>query len=181
MHTTLEDIFSAVKAGIEPLGYLEDADAAAAAGTRRVWAIAPDRRPRLACVASVVPDTVTTAAEAGACVRSLRRRLTRHYRGLPLLRRLGTFTVLVVSAALYERLRSDVSGLIDTGGLHVNVLLGAAVVHRDELRVKTDHLQGVMDAGNHFRALQGALEQACRRQRHAMGLERTSAEVLSVA
>lgn len=147
--------------------------AAAAAETK-------GRSRKFVCAVVEVPAGVRDVAAAGRALADVRRALAKRHAGFPWLTRLGTFLVVLCRRGLWERLRGR-DGLIDTTSLHVNVLLGSVLVDADAYQTSSDHNLGLLDAGDQFRYIQGAVEDWCRARRRELRLDRTVGQVLSVA
>ena len=136
---------------------------------------------RILCAVARLPEGGYEPAAAGRFVQRIRRSLAKRYAGVRWFKRLGTYTVLLAGSRACEKLRGHEGRFIDSSGLHVNVLLGTVLIDLDAFRVNCDNIWGLIDTGDQFRHIQGAAEEWCRAQRLTRGLERTSAQVLSVA
>ena len=135
---------------------------------RAVLATGPHRPPRRLCAVVEAGPEVAGLGAAEALLQRVRRSLRRAYAGrLPWPKRLGTFTVLLGGRDLCERLHDRQGRLIDAGGWHVNVLLGAVIVDAETWQTRSDNTWGLLDTGDDFRCIQDAVASWCRSHRRA--------------
>jgi hypothetical protein len=152
---------------LEAAGYTERAEGRIGeVEFEAVLATPPGRKPRRACAVVRAAADVDGLLAAEALLRRVRRSLRQAYVGrLPWPKRLGTFTVLLGGRDLCERLHDREGRLIDTGGWHVNVLLGAVIVDLETLRTRSDNTWGLLDTGDDLRCIQDAVTSWCRSRR----------------
>jgi hypothetical protein len=134
--------------------------------------LAAEEKPRLLCAVAELPETAVGAAGAKAFIQHIRRQLSDRYAGFRWPKRLGTYVVLLAGRGAYEALAGRTGDLIDAGGLHVNVVLGAVLVDTDMFQCRSDNTWGIIDDRGRFRHVQHAVEAWCRARRHELRLDR---------
>jgi len=137
--------------------------------------------PKLVCAVASVPPDVTGVDEAAGFVRTLRRGLTSHFRGLPRPKRLGTCTVLLCGRELSKKLAAHKERLIDSRGLHVNVMLGTVLVDTETYTSRSDVTWGLMDIATAFSRIQSVVENWCARYRRPRKLVPAGRRALKIA
>ena len=137
---------------------------------------------KFACAVVRLPEEIHDVRQAAKFVGRIRRSLQKRYAGgFPWPKRLGTYTVLLGGRDLCERLRDREGLLVDTGGLHVNVMLGTVLVDTETLRTRSDNTWGLLDTGDQFRRIQDAVAAWCRCHRQPVRMRAVAGGVLSVA
>ena len=181
MMTAKEELAAVLADRLTGCGYGEFVDGETGDVAFTAAAAEPRGRSRkFVCAVVEIPAGVRDMAAAGRALADIRHALTKRHTGFPWLRRLGTFLVVLCRRGLWERLRGQ-DGLVDATGLHVNVLLGSVLVDVDAFQPNSDHNLGLLDMGDQFRYIQGAVEDWCRGRRRELRLDRTAGQVLSVA
>jgi len=138
-------------------------------------------RRTFACAVARVGDEVRDADAAVAFVGRIRRGLAKRYASFPWLKTVGTYNVLLCGHDLFERLGGHEGRLIDFGDLHVNVLLGVVLIDVETFQARGDTTWGLLDAADQFKHIQAAADEWSRSCRRTRRLDRTTAQVLSVA
>ncbi len=136
---------------------------------------------KLICAVTEMPEDVADADSAENFVSRVRRSLAKRYTRFPWPKRLGTYMVLLCPAEVCRRLRGREEMFIDSGGLHVNVMLGVVLVDVETYRFHSNTTWGLIDTGDQFRHIQDAVEQWCRRCRRPNRTAWTGGRKLSVA
>ena len=149
---------------LEGMGY-DSGQAVALGGDGAVVFAAPRGGKQTLCAVASLPAEVAGPDEAAEFVGRLRKATTEHFRPMRLPKRLATYTVLVGTRDQCRSLRQDKGRLIDTGGWHVNVLLGTVLVDLDEFRLHADTTWGLVDTGDHFEQIRRAVAAWCGRRR----------------
>jgi len=134
-----------------------------------------------ACAVARMPDDVRDADAAVAFVGRIRRGLAKRHAGFPWVKTVGTYNVLLCEHDLYGRLGGHEGRLIDFGALHVNVLLGVVLIDVETFQARSDTTWGLLDAADQFKHIQAAVDEWSRSCRRTRRLDRTTAQVLSVA
>ncbi len=134
---------------------------------------------RTVCAVLRVPDSARDVDDVRRLVKGVRRSVARRYPGLPLPRRMGTFLVLLASHEVCGRLQQQGVDLVDSGGLHVNVLVGAVLVDQEALHCRCDHVWNLLDVGDAFEHIRDTVETWARDRRRALGLEASISKRLS--
>lgn len=144
---------------LSPLGYAEhEADAFADVRYEAVLATACGTGRRIVCAVAGLPADVTDVRGAAGFVERIRQSLARVFApGLPWPKRMGAYTVLLGGRDLCRRLNDREGLLVDTGGFHVNVMLGSVIVDVETPRTRCDNTWGLIDTGQAFPRIQEAV------------------------
>ena len=137
--------------------------------------------PKLICAVAAIPPDVTDAKQAANFMQTMRRGLTAHFRGFPRPKRLGTCTVLLGDRKTCKALEPHKSRLIDSRGLHVNVMLGTILIDTDTLTTRSDITWGLMDVATPFSKIQSAVDNWCARHRLPKRMIQTAGRSLKIA
>ncbi|MCP4375115.1 MAG: hypothetical protein GY794_02875, partial [bacterium] len=117
--------------------------------------------PKLICAVVSIPSDVTTAKQGRAFIQTLRRGLTRHFRGFPRPKRLGTCVVLLGGRKQCKALEPHKAKLIDQKGMRVNVIVSAVLIDTETFTSRSDITWGLMDVARPFSLIQSAVDNWC--------------------
>jgi len=180
--SSVRNLVDSLKGRLAAFGYGECENAEIGDLTLAALLAAPGRRGRLFCAVADLPENVADADGAIRFVGGIRRALSRAYAGFPWPKRVGTYTILLGRGEVCRQLRGHEGRLIDSDGLHVNVLLGTVLVDVETHQAHSDTTWGLMDTGDQFRAIQAAVEEWCRQsRRQGRQVWRAAGRILRVA
>ena len=171
----VRDLVETLKGRLAAFGYRECENSEIGDLAFAAVLAASGRRCKLFCAVADLPHDVVDADGAARYVGAIRRELAKAHAGFPWPKRVGTYTVLLGRRELCRRLRGHEGRLIDSDGLHVNVMLGTVLVDVDTHQAHSDTTWGLIDTGDQFREIQAAVEEWCRRRRRQGRLAWTAA------
>jgi hypothetical protein len=143
-------------------GYNEFAEVPLGGGDSAAVITAANRSlGRLACAVVRIPNAWGSNGYLAGLAQRIRSSLTKRLAPFPWPRRLGTYTVLLCERDRFDELRRKKDVFVDSGKLHVNVMLGAVLVDVETFRASSENVWGLVGNGELFGQIRDVVTSWC--------------------
>ncbi len=168
--SSTERLIESLHDSLGEVGYAPQTPGGMTVSYEALFATNGEYRKKFLCAVTHLPDEVCGVDDLRGHVMRIRKDLGKRFRrGLPLPRQMGTFNVLLARREACEAIGRRNEGLIDTGGLHVNLLLGMVLVDVETGQASSDVTWGLLEDGESFRRIQSVVDEWCRHRRRDLG------------